>query len=121
LVADTDTLYFVTEGDGHVRSVPKAGGEVTTLALGQQGPYGLAMDGSILYWTNQAADPSTGACDEPRGSVVGMSLEEGIPVVLAEGLGCPLDIAVDESGLYWVEYGTDDDAFSGKIVVLPKR
>jgi hypothetical protein len=115
LVAGSSSVYFVTEGDGRVRSVPKAGGDMTTLVYDQQGPYGLAMDETSLYWTNRAADPSTGACTEASGSVVAMSLAELIPVVLADGLGCPLDLAVDDSGVYWAEYGTDGAPSSGAI------
>jgi hypothetical protein len=121
LGADADTLYFATEGDGHVRSVPKATSGAETLAYGQQGPYGLALDETSLYWTNRAADPATDACMSGDGSVMAMSLEERIPVVLAEGLHCPMAIAVDDSGVYWVEYGSDSPVGSGAVKGLPKR
>jgi hypothetical protein len=121
LGGDADTLYFATEGDGHVRSVPKATTGGDTLAYGQQGPYGVALDETSLYWTNRAADPTTDACTGTDGSLMAMSLTKRIPVVLAEGLRCPMAIAVDDSGVYWVEYGADSPVGTGAVKALPKH
>lgn len=50
-----DNVYF-TCGDGTVRLVPKAGGEVRTVASNQAGPTGIAVDAAGVYWTNRAND-----------------------------------------------------------------
>lgn len=39
---------------GRIRTVPKAGGVVSTLASGEGEPLGIAVDATGLYWTNHA-------------------------------------------------------------------
>jgi len=80
----------------------------------------MALSQGVLYWTDRGADPATDACGDPNGTLVGMSLAEQVPVVLAQGLECPMDVTVDGSGVYWAEYGTDTSVTSGAVKELPK-
>jgi hypothetical protein len=49
IAVDATTVYFAT--GVAIRSVPIAGGAVTTLAPGRT-PYGLAMDATMLYFAS---------------------------------------------------------------------
>ncbi|HEY6459805.1 MAG TPA: hypothetical protein VIY73_06625, partial [Polyangiaceae bacterium] len=72
-----------------------AGGPPTTLASGQDGPHGIAVDGSNVYWTNQ------GDGFDPDGSVMKVPLAGGTPTTLASGLTSPWEIALDATSAYW--------------------
>jgi hypothetical protein len=48
-------LYWVNRV-GSVRKVPKAGGDVDTLAVGQVGAIAIAVDEAFVYWATQAGD-----------------------------------------------------------------
>ena len=50
---DGGALYWVNRL-GSVRKVPKAGGAVSTLAVGQSGAIAIAVDEAFVYWATQA-------------------------------------------------------------------
>jgi len=56
MALDGDTLYFTAGGSvagkGKVGAVPKAGGPVTEIAADQNGPFGIAVDATGVYWAN---------------------------------------------------------------------
>jgi hypothetical protein len=41
---------------GSIRKVPKAGGAVTTLAVGQLDAIAIAVDEAFVYWATRAGD-----------------------------------------------------------------
>jgi sugar lactone lactonase YvrE len=61
------------------------------LASGQPTPATLAIDGTSLYWVNNA----------PNGAVMKMPLAGGTPTTLASGQTNPWGIAVDAANVYW--------------------
>src|SRR5579885_2418462 len=63
---------------------------VVTLASGQGGPFGIAVDGTSVYWVNFG-----------DGGVMKASLGGGTPVTLASGQGAPVSIVVDGTNAYW--------------------
>jgi sugar lactone lactonase YvrE len=61
------------------------------LASGLPTPATLAIDGTSIYWVNNA----------PNGSVMKMPLAGGTPTTLASGQPKPWGIAVDAANVYW--------------------
>jgi hypothetical protein len=120
LVGNEEFLYAATAGDGRVRRITKSGDSVSTLVSGQAEPYGVALDETGVYWTNRAAEAATGECTGANGSVGAWLFDRAGSVELASGLACPMGIAVDESGIYWVNYGSEEDHESGSVMWIPR-
>lgn len=49
---DATSVYWTDSSGGTVMKAPLGGGTPTTLAPGQVGPDGIAVDGTSVYWTN---------------------------------------------------------------------
>jgi hypothetical protein len=119
---DDSNIYVATEGDGRVQRLSKSGaGTPTVLAYEQDRPYGIAVDEQAVYWTNSATTPPAGGCEVANGAIMAMPIGGGEIVELASGQACPLAIAVDDTGLYWVNMGRDSEPSSGAIMRMPKR
>jgi hypothetical protein len=119
-VGDADYLFFSTSGDGRIRRLARENATITSLASGQEDPYGVALDELGVYWTNRAADGSTEECTNSDGSVAAWLFARAEVTVIATGLSCPMGIAVDEAGVYWVNHGVDDDHDSGSVMWAPR-
>ena len=64
-----------------------------SVAANQEGPSGLAVDSSTVYWTNY------------YGGTVMKVATTGTPVVLAIGQTSPASIAIDSANVYWTANG----------------
>lgn len=91
MAVDEAAVYFAD--DNGVRSVPLAGGTVTTLTAGWPG--GFTMDAMFLYWT----DPGEGTVK--RRPLDGSEKE----TVLATGQTDPTEMAVGGSWVCWLSEG----------------
>lgn len=69
-------------------------GQATVLAREQNGPRGLAVSTSHVYWVNGEA-----------GEVARVAKEGGAVQVLATGQTSPLDVAVDGRRVFWFNQG----------------
>jgi hypothetical protein len=99
----------VTNGSGtiagaNVTSVAVACAPLlTTLASGQAGPDGVAVNGGGVYWVNFNGGGV--------GSVMSVATTGGAATALATGQSGPRRVAVDETNAYW----TNSDGTIGKI------
>lgn len=107
LVVDDTTLYFTTGST--VKSMPKAGGTVTTVASSQAQPTGLAVDSTYVYWTNQ------GSASSSDGTVKRKPKAGGSIVTLASGQAHPDRIEVRSGSAYWLNLGTNSGGATGWV------
>jgi hypothetical protein len=98
MAIDATNVYWTDCGDptgGYVLKVPKAGGEVVTLASGDR-LSGIAVDDTNVYWVAGTSDGSSGA-------IMKVPVGGGTPTTLATRPGAPAHLVVDASYAYWVE------------------
>jgi hypothetical protein len=98
-------LYTVENG-GVWADVKQAAVEPTpTLLVAPPGPtgpsYGLALDANNIYWTTWGV-----AADGSGGTLMEVPISLGPFKTLASGLAAPMDIAVNDLTVYWVNAGT---------------
>jgi len=93
MAVDATGVYW-TDLEGHVQSVPLGGGAVATLAQGQARPWGIALDGSYVYWSNNQGGAIMRAPKDASGS----------PTAVATATS-PGDIGIYGANVYWIDQG----------------
>jgi hypothetical protein len=81
-------------------------GKVTVLAE-HQAPWGIAVDGTSVYWTNMNL-----------GTVMKVPIDGGDVVTLASGQQQPSEIVVDETSVYWINEA-DIGSMNGAVMKVP--
>jgi hypothetical protein len=112
-VAVNASGVFWTSEDGNVRTVPLAGGPVTTLASAQPALEGIAVDATRVYWVTGSSG---------GGTVTSLPVGGSTPSVIAGGQGRPEALTIDATTVYWTtnESGTVASAplGGGPVTVL---
>ena len=97
IAIDDTAVYWTSIGVGSdagtVMTVPKTGGLAATLASGQSGPQGLAVDRRNVYWTNNGTSVSVMSVPSGGGPSVSLAPPQDNPY----GTG----ITVDALSVYW--------------------
>lgn len=93
LVTDAEFVYWTNYTQpGSVQRVPKAGGEVVTLAEGDANPSGLVLQAGVLYWSALSDD-----------RIRSVPAAGGEATVFADAVPGPrLGLAATDTHLYWM-------------------
>jgi hypothetical protein len=104
------TVYFADAS-----SVAKIDKGVSVLHGKEQHPGGIAVDATRVYWsTGGSCVSENGAPIAADGSISSVPLAGGKPTLLATGLRCPEEIAIDDDAIY---VASMDD---GTVLRIPK-
>jgi hypothetical protein len=110
IASNGTSVYFTGGTDGQsILKVPVGGGAATTLASGQPHPFGIALDGANVYWTNMGSSGRAQGTGVPGlapptndGAVMKVPLGGGTVTTLASCQSIPMGIAVDATSVYWI-------------------
>src|SRR5262249_39913123 len=105
LAIDGDAIYETEwQAHGAVRKLSLAGAEVAVLAKDQPGPWDVAVGSGRAYFVNEL--------ERDRGPFGGVGGGGGGGAVIAADQAGPAGVAVDETGVYWIDYGSAPKAGS---------
>lgn len=111
MTLDAHYVYWACYHEQLVLCVPKAGGEISILAAGQERVFGLCAEGGEVFWAN---------CGKPSGAgeIMQMRRSGGTPEVgvLQRDLDRSAWLLVDREHLYW----TNDRMVYGAIWRAPR-
>ncbi|WP_437611740.1 hypothetical protein WMF20_06875 [Sorangium sp. So ce834] len=109
---DPVEVFWVNYRSGEVVRGAVDGSRRDVLVEGCKGPYGVALDEQLIYWTNRG-DGTVKAL--PRGAAPGVGCGAGQVLTLAEGQRSPGAIAAPAGAIYWVNEGSAGEA-DGAVV-----
>ncbi|APR84845.1 Putative serine/threonine-protein kinase pknH [Minicystis rosea] len=105
LAFDGTNIFWANRQDGYVKRGDIDLSNETTLGIGDV-PWGVAVDGSRIYWTEQGSAPKIG-------KVMTASKADGADAkALATEQASPQGIAVDDTSVYWANR---DDGTINKV------
>jgi len=99
------TTLGAEKSSGRIFSFPRSlTGGISVVAMNQDEPFAIAVQGSSLYWLNRGSgtvmECSADACTTPK--------------EIASGQTQPWSIAVDAHGIFWTDRG------ARKVLMLPR-
>jgi hypothetical protein len=113
IALDDSTVYFTSTGpdplgsNGKVQKVAKSGGTVTDLATGLGVPYGIAVNGTDVYFCDRFVDT---VYKVPRGG--------GPMTPFATGQPHANRVALDAANAYWTNSGPSENQ-DGSVMKMP--
>lgn len=93
MAMDLNNIYLAEGNSNQILSTGANGGAVTMVASAND-PFGIALNGASLYWTNYG-----------DGSVEKVATTGGVKTTIATGQLNPGFMAVDTTSVYWTEPG----------------
>jgi hypothetical protein len=105
LAIDATSVYWVNNyGPNEIRTVPPAGGEVSTLTV-DVAIATIVPDATHLYWGTVLATTDENGNTVPAGAVRRIPLAGGAVEELATGMDSPWVIALADTMIYWGNAG----------------
>ena len=100
LTIDSANVYWGTgfQQTGSVWKVPVGGGCPALMVGSQNGPHGMASDGTDLYFANLGGN-------QTPGSIMKIAVNGNTATPIASNQATPLDVAVDANNVYWTNNG----------------
>ena len=120
VVVANGRLYVTCAGDGSVVSIDPTTGDKQTVASGYVAPWGITADSANVYFADRSVLEGDCAAGENKGALVRVPLDGGQAQTIASGLPCPSTLAVDATGIYWVDNGSAPAASDGSVMKIPK-
>jgi hypothetical protein len=113
ITVDSTFAYFTNSGDNTVQKLPlEAGvdGSSTTLVATGNGSGNVIVNANgLLYWT-VSGNP---------GTVDSVSVTGGTPNAVAGSQPYPIGVALDQTNIYWLDYGSNMNGTSGNVLTCP--
>jgi hypothetical protein len=125
IVVVNGTVYFGMTSSGGLGAFPvnaTSASTPTVFGAPTKSAYGLASDGQYLYWTDEGNELPSGSFAPGSSCIWRCRLDQCTttpPSSLVCGLNDAVGIAVDATGIYWVETGTGTLG-TGALKRLPK-
>ena len=104
IVLDGATVYATVHNQtlgGRLVSLPKAGGNVTTLADLQDEPHDVFIADGVIYWTTLGAPDADGFPAPFSGSIMKRDLSGGAATSIAVNENQPYAVLVHDGYVYW--------------------
>jgi hypothetical protein len=95
---DANFVYWTEPASGTVRRAPKAGGQSVVIAINQDNPRAIAVNGSYVYWGTGAPGGTAGTI---RRAVPTVAQCDGIACELVTNVAFPDAIVSADDGIYW--------------------
>ena len=125
LAVDDANVYVTDLGQRRILWAPKTAtsANLSVLVANLSLPVGIASDGAKVFYTDTGmADAGSGGGGRVAECAVGGCAGTGRAV--AGYVNQPLDVVVDDAGVYWTDFGLTNDpteSDSGSVMFAPKQ
>lgn len=109
---DATFVYWTEPTSGTVKRAPKTGGQSVVIAVNQDNPRAIAVNGMFVYWGTGVSGGTTGSI---RRAVPTVAQCDGVACEKVADVAFPDAIVAADDGIYW----TDNQA-SGGVYRLAK-
>lgn len=108
IAVDTNFIYWGDiAGTGSIMRASLSGGSWSTIVANQTYPFGIAVYGSHIYWTNCGDNVAA------TGAIMAADLDGSNVTTLVSNQAHPVGIAVNSSHIYWANANTGEIMAAG--------